>query len=155
MEPSAQVCCFSTSTASHSRRILMAEQSFEMDDLLDEISMVLTAAENGDTDTLYDHRASIISIYAQAMAEFHFSEDKLEWLNAILRAVEDNQVEQCLSILEQEQDTEVLFLGSQFASVMAGCYHHDECMTAVQAVGLKALLLAMKYEQNHDDSLEN
>ncbi|WP_028581068.1 hypothetical protein [Desulfogranum japonicum] len=133
----------------------MSEQTFEMDDLLDEINVVLEAAENDDADTLYDHRASIISIYAQAMAEFHFSEEKLEWLNAILKAVEDNQPRQCLSILEREQDTEVLFLGSQFASVMAGCYHHDECQTAVQAVGLKALLLAMKYEQNPDDHVEN
>ncbi len=133
----------------------MSEQSFELSDLLTEIDTVLDAGQSGDTDALYDHRASIISMYAQAMAEFHFSEDKLEWLNALLRAVEDNQTNQCLHILQQEQDTEKLFLASQFAAVMAGCYHHDECMTVVQAVGLQALLLAIQSEQAMDSRFDH
>ena len=32
------------------------------------------------------------------------------------------------------------FLASQFAAVMAGFFHHDECLTVVQAIGLQALL---------------
>ncbi|WP_028583719.1 hypothetical protein [Desulfogranum mediterraneum] len=118
----------------------MAEQAIDIEELFTEINAVLKAAEAKDLDTIYDHRASIISMYAQAMAEFHFLESQLEWLNDILRTVEGNDIAQCREVLERESDTETLFLGSQFAALMAGCFHHDELMTVAQAIGLQALL---------------
>lgn len=111
-----------------------------MTELLDEISAILKAADEEDMDALYDYRASIISTYAQAIAEFHFEEDQLEWLNELLQAVEDNDINGCRKVLSKEQDTEFFFLGTQFVTIMAGCFHHDELMTVVQAMGIKALL---------------
>jgi|GEM_PF-1059534 len=118
----------------------MAEQATGVDALIDEIALVLNAADQDDLDAIYDHRASIISMYVQAMAEYHFEEQQLEWLNAILNAVEHNDIKGCRGLLEEAKDMDLMFLGSQFAAVMAGCFHHDELMTVAQTVGLKALL---------------
>ena len=121
----------------------MAEDNREMEELLEEIGLVLDAAEKNDMDAVYDHRATIISMYAQAMVEFHFEEDQLDWLNEILAAVETDDLAACRRLLAQETDSEVLFLATQFAAVMAGFFHHDECQTVVQAIGLQALLRGM------------
>ena len=118
---------------------------------MDEISAVLDAAQNNDLDSIYDHRASIISMYAQAMVEFHFQEEQLEWLNSLLQSVENNDVNECLKQLQQADNTDDIFLGSQFAAVMAGFFHHDELMAAAQAFGMKALLEAVA-SQNSPDS---
>ena len=121
----------------------MTENDKEAEELFEEIEPILEAAENNDLDTIYDHRATIVAMYAQAMVEIHFEEKHLGWLNEIIGAVEADDLAGCRRLLEQEPDTDMVFLASQFAAVMAGYYHHDECMTLVQAVGLQALLKGM------------
>jgi len=122
----------------------MTEQNEEMEELLAEIGKVLTAAEHNDLDGIYDHRAAIVSMYAQAMVEFHFEEDQLDWLNELLAAVESDDIAACRQLLAQEDDTDTIFLASQFAAIMAGFFHHDECLTVLQAIGLQALLQDMQ-----------
>jgi hypothetical protein len=124
----------------------MTEDSREIEELLQEIAVVLDGAENNDLDVIFDHRAAIVSMYAQAMVEFHFEENQLDWLNEILGAVETDDISACRRLLEQEADTDMLFLATQFAAVMAGFFHHDECLTVVQAIGLQALLRGMQDE---------
>ena len=126
----------------------MTEQTVGMNELMNEITAVLKAADDKDYDAIYDYRASIISMYAQAMVEFHFKEHQLEWLNDILHATENNQITECRQLLEQATDIDDIFLGSQFASMMAGCFHHDELMTVAQAVGLQALLKTIEQQNS-------
>ncbi len=45
----------------------MTDEQQDMEAILEQINKVLTAAENNDLDTIYDHRAAIVSMYAQAM----------------------------------------------------------------------------------------
>ncbi len=130
----------------------MTEHTDEMTSLMDEITAVIQAAEKNDLDTLYEHRASIISMYAQAMVEFHFHEEQIEWLNDIVQTVEDNKTNECLEILGQADDTDDIFLGAQFAAMMAGCFHHDELMTAVQAFGMRALLEAIASQKDPENT---
>ena len=122
----------------------MTEEKEEAEELLAEIATVLDAAERNDLDAVYDHRAAIVSMYAQAMVEFHFEESQLDWLNEILGAVESDDIAACRRLFGQETDTDILFLASQFAAVMAGFFHHDECLTVAQAIGLQALLRDMQ-----------
>lgn len=122
----------------------MAKEVADTTGLMEEIDSLLKSAEDGDLDAVYDRRASIVSMFAQAMVEFHFQEEQLEWLSDILRTVEDNNLKKCRSLLEQGSDTDRIFLASQFAAMMAGCFHHDELMTVAQAIGLKALLEAVE-----------
>lgn len=124
----------------------MTEDDSEMEELFEEIGRVLDAAENNDLDAIFDHRAAIVSMYAQAMVEFHFEESQLDWLNELLGAVEIDDISACRRLLAQETDTDMLFLATQFAAVMAGFFHHDECLTVVQAIGLQALLRGMQAE---------
>ncbi len=124
----------------------MTEDNREMEELLEEIDKVLDAAEQNDLDAIYDNRATIVAMYAQAMVEFHFEENQLDWLNEILGAVESNEIPTLRRLLAQEADTDILFLATQFAAVMAGFFHHDECLTVVQAIGLQALLKGMQAE---------
>ncbi|MCL2789493.1 MAG: hypothetical protein FWD79_02495 [Desulfobulbus sp.] len=112
--------------------------------VLAQIRQVLDAVEADDLDTVYDHRAAIVGMYAQAMAEFHFEEEQLDWLNDLLAAVETDDVASCRLLLGQETDTHTLFLASQFVALMAGFFHHDELLTMAQAMGLEALLIAME-----------
>ncbi|MBM9536621.1 hypothetical protein [Desulfobulbus alkaliphilus] len=125
----------------------MSEEQKELQELQQQIELILEAAATDDLDTIYDHRATIVSMYAQAMAEFHFQEDQLSWLNELLGAVETNDMVACHQLLEQESDTDTRFLASQFMAVMAGFFHHDECLTLIQAIGLKALLEGMAEEE--------
>ena len=124
----------------------MTEEEKEIEELTEQIEAVLDAAQANDLDAVYDNRAAIVSMYAQALVEFHFEEDRLDWLNEILGAVEDNDIAACRRLLGREVDTDTVFLASQFAAVMAGFFHHDECMTVVQALGLQALLRGMQAE---------
>lgn len=125
----------------------MTEESREMQDLQHQIDLILEAAATDDQDTIYDHRATIVSMYAQAMAEFHFEEHQLNWLNELLNAVETNDLSACRRLLEQESDMDTRFLATQFMAVMAGFFHHDECLTLIQAIGLDALLQGMAGEE--------
>lgn len=120
------------------------EEMEEMEELQEEIDKVLDAAERKDLDAIFDHRAVIVSMYAQAMVEFHFVEDQLDWLNEILAAVETDDIAACRRLLAQESDADTVFLTSQFAAIMAGFFHHDECLTVLQAIGLQALLKDMQ-----------
>lgn len=124
----------------------MTDEQQDMEAILEQINKVLTAAENNDLDTIYDHRAAIVSMYAQAMVEFHFEEHQLEWLNELVAAVEVDDIAACRRLLAQEEDTEIVFLATQFMSVIAGFFHHDECLTVLQALGLQALLKGMQAE---------
>ncbi len=126
----------------------MSEENHEMQELLEQIEQVLDAAQANDLDTVYDHRAAIVSMYAQAMVEFHFEESQLDWLNDLLGAVESDDIAGCRRFLAQEEDSEVVFLATQFAAVMAGFFHHDECMTVLQAIGLQALLKSIRSSSN-------
>lgn len=128
----------------------MTEENSEMTELLEEIGRVLEAARRNDLDAIYDHRAAIVSMYAQAMVEFHFEESQLEWLNDLLGAVETDDMAACSRLLAQEEDTDTVFLASQFAAMMAGFFHHDECLTVVQAIGLQALLKGMQAEDDEE-----
>ena len=128
----------------------MTEENNEMAELLEEIGRVLEAARNNDLDAIYDHRAAIVSMYAQAVVEFHFEESQLEWLNDLLAAVETDDMAACSRLLAQEEDTDTVFLASQFAAMMAGFFHHDECLTVVQAIGLQALLKGMQAEEDEE-----
>ncbi len=118
----------------------MSEENQEIKDLLEQIEQVLDAAQANDLDTVYDHRAAIVSMYAQAMVEFHFEESQLDWLNDLLGAVETDDIAGCRRLLAEVEDEEMVFLATQFAAVMAGFFHHDECLTVLQAIGLQALL---------------
>jgi hypothetical protein len=122
----------------------MTQENGEMEELFEEIDRVLEAAERNNLDAVYDNRAAIVSMYAQAMVEFHFEEDRLDWLNEILGAVESDDIPTLRRLLAQEEDTDICFLATQFAAVMAGFFHHDECLTVVQAIGLQALLRGME-----------
>lgn len=128
----------------------MTEENSEMEELLEQINVVLEAAEQNDLDAIYDNRATIVSMYAQAMVEFHFEESQLDWLNDLLGAVESDDIAACRRLLEQEEETDTIFLASQFAAVMAGFFHHDECLTVVQAIGLRALLKGMQNETDEE-----
>jgi hypothetical protein len=130
----------------------MTQENSEMEELLEQIGLVLEAARQNDFDALYDHRAAIVSMYAQAMVEFHFEERQLEWLNDLLASVETDDIAACRRLLEQEEETDTIFLASQFAAVMAGFFHHDECLTVVQAIGLRALLKGMQAEADGKES---
>lgn len=124
----------------------MTAENADMAELFEQIGAVLSAAEQNDLDTVYDHRAAIVSMYAQAMVEFHFEESQLDWLNDLFDAVERDDLAACRRLLAQEADTDTVFLATQFAAVMAGFFHHDECMTLIQAIGLQALLKGMQSE---------
>ena len=124
----------------------MSEENQEMQDLLQQIEQVLDVAQANDLDTIYDHRAAIVSMYAQAMVEFHFEESQLDWLNDIIGAVETDDIAACRRLLAMEADGEMVFLASQFAAVMAGFFHHDECLTVLQAIGLQALLKSIQQQ---------
>ena len=128
----------------------MSEENQEMQELMQQIEQVLDAAQANDLDAIYDHRAAIVSMYAQAMVEFHFEESQLDWLNDIIGAVETDDIAGCRRLLAMEEDGEIVFLASQFAAVMAGFFHHDECLTVLQAIGLQALLKNMS-AQGQDD----
>jgi len=118
----------------------MGEENQEMQELIEQIEQVLDAAQKNDLDTVYDHRAAIVSMYAQAMVEFHFEESQLDWLNDLIGAIETDDIAGCRRLLAQEADGEMVFLATQFGAVMAGFFHHDECLTVLQAIGLQALL---------------
>jgi hypothetical protein len=122
----------------------MTEENEDMEELFEQIDVVLDAAEQNDLDAVYDNRAAIVSMYAQAMVEFHFEEKQLDWLNELVGAVESDDIAACRRLLAQEEDTDTVFLATQFAAVMAGFFHHDECLTVLQAVGLQALLKGMQ-----------
>ena len=128
----------------------MSDESQEIDELMEQIEQVLNAAQANDLDTIYDNRATIVSMYAQAMVEFHFEESQLDWLNDLIGAVETDDIAACRRLLAQEEDGEMVFLATQFAAVMAGFFHHDECMTVIQAIGLQALL-----KKIHSQSQDN
>ena len=122
----------------------MTEENKEMEELFEQIDVVLDAAEKNDLDAVYDYRAAIVSMFAQAMVQFHFEENQLDWLNELLGAVESDDIAACRRLLAQEEDTDTVFLATQFAAVMAGFFHHDECLTVLQAIGLQALLKGMQ-----------
>ena len=122
----------------------MPQEQNELTEVLAQIGQVLDAAKENDLDAIYDHRAAIVSMYAQAMAEFHFEEDQLDWLNELLGAVETDDIAGCRRLLAQEGETDTVFLATQFAALMAGFFHHDELLTVVQAIGLQALLKEME-----------
>jgi hypothetical protein len=126
----------------------MTEENKDMEELFEQIGAVLDAAEQNDLDAIYNHRAAIVSMYAQAMVEFHFEENRLDWLNDLLGAVETDDIAGCRRLLAQEEDNDTVFLATQFASVMAGFFHHDECMTVLQAIGLQALLREIQEKEN-------
>jgi len=128
----------------------MTQENSEMEELLEQIDMVLEAAQQNDLDAIYDYRATIVSMYAQAMVEFHFEESQLDWLNDLVGAVESDDIATCRQLLAQEEDTDMIFLASQFAAIMAGFFHHDECLTVVQAIGLRALLKGMQAESDEE-----
>ena len=122
----------------------MTEENKDMEELFEQIDVVLDAAEKNDLDAVYDNRAAIVSMYAQAMVEFHFEEKQLDWPNELVGAVESDDIAACRRLLAQEEDTDTVFLATQFAAVMAGFFHHDECLTVLQAIGLQALLKGMQ-----------
>jgi hypothetical protein len=126
----------------------MSEENNDMEELFAQIGAVLDAAEHNDLDAVYDHRAAIVSMYAQAMVEFHFEESQLDWLNDLLGAVEMDDIAGCRRLLAEERDNDTIFLATQFASVMAGFFHHDECMTVLQAIGLQALLREIQEKES-------
>lgn len=129
----------------------MSEENQEIQELFEQIDQVLDAAQANDLDAIYDHRAAIVSMYAQAMVEFHFEESQLDWLNDLIGAVESDDIAACRRLLAQEGDGEMVFLATQFAAVMAGFFHHDECLTVLQAIGLQALLKKIQNQPQEEN----
>jgi hypothetical protein len=129
----------------------MSEENQEIQELFEQIDQVLDAAQANDLDAIYDHRAAIVSMYAQAMVEFHFEESQLDWLNDLIGAVESDDIAACRRLLAQEEDGEMVFLATQFAAVMAGFFHHDECLTVLQAIGLQALLKKIQNQPQEEN----
>ncbi|MGD9949654.1 MAG: hypothetical protein AB7U29_14415 [Desulfobulbus sp.] len=126
------------------------QENQDVQELLEQIEQVLDAAQENDLDAIYDHRAAIVSMYAQAMVEFHFEESQLDWLNDIIGAVETDDIAGCRRLLAKEEDGEMVFLATQFAAVMAGFFHHDECLTVLQAIGLQALLKTIQSQSQEN-----
>lgn len=122
----------------------MPEPTSDLTELLEAIEAVLTDAEVGSEDAMQTHHATLLSTFAQAVVEYHFEERQLNWLNAILDSIANDNPAELKRLLEEEPDTDYVFLGSQFAATMAGSYHHDACLTTAQAVGIKALLQQME-----------
>lgn len=121
----------------------MSESTSDLTELTEAIEAVLTDAETGSDTAMHTHRSTLLTTFAQAMVEYHFEERQLNWLNAILEAIADDNPAELKKLLEEESDADFVFLGSQFAATMAGSYHHDNCLTTAQAVGLNALLQQM------------
>lgn len=122
----------------------MPEPTSDLTELNEAIEAVLTDAEAGSEDAMQTHHATLLSTFAQAVVEYHFEERQLNWLNSILDSIADDNPAKLKGLLEEEPDTDYVFLASQFAATMAGSYHHDACMTTAQAVGIKALLQQME-----------
>lgn len=121
----------------------MPEPTSDLTELIEAIEAVLTDAETGSDAAMQNHRTTLLSTFAQAVVEYHFEEHKLNWLNAILESIADDNPAELKRLLEEESDADYVFLGSQFAATMAGSYHHDTCLVTAQAVGLNALLQQM------------
>lgn len=118
----------------------MVEPTSDLNELLNAIDAVLADAEQGIDEAMHTHRTTILSMFAQAVVEYNFEERQLNWLNDLLESIADDNPAELKRLLEQEEDVDYQFLGSQFAATMAGSYHHDACLTTAQAIGIKALL---------------
>ena len=104
------------------------------------VDTVLTAFAQGDEDTVEDNSSAILVNYLEAMRDIHFEESHLPWLNEIIGAVDGDNPQQLIAILQREEDPDYVFLGSQIAVVIAGYRHLDGLVTVAQAIGIKALL---------------
>ena len=118
------------------------QESIDMqaDELKKLIETVISAGRNKDEDTIFDLSSDIMSVYLEALSDIHFDGSKAGWLNEMVAAIDNGDTDSLLSILDQEEDSDDRFLGSQVAALFAGFRQRDAMMTVVQAAGIKALL---------------
>ncbi len=118
------------------------QESIDMqaDELKKLIETVISAGRDKDEDTIFDLSSDIMSVYLEALSDIHFDGSKAGWLNEMVAAIDNGDTDSLLSILDQEEDSDDRFLGSQVAALFAGFRQRDAMMTVVQAAGIKALL---------------
>lgn len=104
------------------------------------IESVFSAHRDDDDDTIFELSSDIMSVYLEALSDIHFDGAKAEWLNNMVTAIDNGDTDMLLSVLDQEEDSDDRFLGSQVAALFAGFRQRDAMMTVVQAAGVKALL---------------
>ncbi len=104
------------------------------------IESVFSASRDDDEDAIFELSSDIMSVYLEALSDIHFDGSKAEWLNDMVTAVDSGDTDMLLSILDQEDDSDDRFLGSQVAALFAGFRQRDAMMTVAQAAGIKALL---------------
>ena len=112
----------------------------QVEELKELIESVFSASRNGEEDKVFDLSPDIMSVYLEALSDIHFDGAKSEWLNEIVAAIDGGETELLLSILDQEEDSDDRFLGSQVAALFAGFRQRDAMMTVAQASGIKSLL---------------
>lgn len=112
----------------------------QADELKKLIETVISAGRDKDEDTIFDLSSDIMSVYLEALSDIHFDGSKAGWLNEMVAAIDNGDTDSLLSILDQEEDSDDRFLGSQVAALFAGFRQRDAMMTVVQAAGIKALL---------------
>ncbi|MGI6656666.1 MAG: hypothetical protein ACOX5Z_07555 [Desulfobulbus sp.] len=109
-------------------------------ELIARIDEMLDAIERDGFEAMEEHRSTLVMMYVQAMVEEWFDADRVDWLNELLAAVQENDLAGCRRVLARGDDPDVVFAAAGLAAMVAGFFHHDECMTVVQGVGLQALL---------------
>jgi hypothetical protein len=104
------------------------------------IDTVLKAQQRNDEEAIEAQATQVLSLYLEALRDFHFEESKVDWLNAILSAIDDRDGAALVGILESEEDDSYRFLGTEVATIFAGFREQFPLMTLAQAVGIQALL---------------
>lgn len=100
--------------------------------------------EEGDKKRLYEHSAELMSVYLEALNDIYFAGAAVEWLNQLINAIDDDDAQALVTALQQADNADDIFLGSQIASIFAGFRQQDELSVIAQATGLKALLDQME-----------
>lgn len=110
------------------------------EDLRGLIASVDQARQNEDEEKIFDLATDVMSVYLEALSDVHFGGEKIEWLNDIVMAIDDGDSEKLIAVIEEEEDRDDRFLGSQVAALFAGFRQRDSMITIAQAVGIEALL---------------
>ncbi|THB75061.1 MAG: hypothetical protein D6B25_12550 [Desulfobulbaceae bacterium] len=100
--------------------------------------------EAGDEKQLYEHSAEVMSVYLEALNDIYFDGERVEWLNQMINAIDEGDSQALVQALEQGENGDDVFLGSQIAAIFAGFRQQDAMGVVAQATGLKALLDQME-----------
>ena len=111
-----------------------------LDELNELIQSVESAHRSSDEDKVFELSADVMSVYLEALSDVHFDGEKTDWLNSMVSAIDEGDSNALLLVLEEEQDSDDRFIGSQIAALFAGFRQRDSMMTIAQVAGIKALL---------------